>query len=351
MKAGKKRVLAAVVLAAAAACLMAGGLLLGRKSKMEKPVQPGKEQLVVYCPHPLEFINSIVSEFEYQTGIPVYVQRGGTGQLLSKMEKGEEPGCDIFWGGSLPTALSKEELFEPYISKNEPMFREEFKNVQGNMTRFTDMPSVIMVNTNLIGDIEIRGYEDLLQPELKGRIAMCDPAASSSAYEHLANMLCAMGKDDGSQGWDYVRSFCENLDGVLLKSSAQVYEGVAKGNFAVGLTFEEVGARCVSEGAPVELIYMEEGVISRPDVVCIAKGTDKLKEAREFVDFVTGRDAQLIIANKLGRRSVRRDVEGPDHLPPKSSLTMLQDDDEASGRSRSKRIQEFRRIAGEVALK
>ncbi len=350
MKAGKKRI-AAAVFAAAAACLLAGVLFLNKKSRGEKPVQPGAEQLVVYCPHPLEFINSIVSEFEYQTGITVYVQRGGTGQLLSKMEIGEEPGCDIFWGGSLPTALSKEELFEPYISKNESMFREEFKNVQGNMTRFTDMPSVIMVNTNLIGDIEIKGYEDLLQPELKGKIAMCDPAASSSAYEHLANMLCAMGKEDERQGWDYVRAFCENLDGVLLKSSAQVYEGVAKGSFAVGLTFEEAGARYVSEGAPVELVYMEEGVISRPDVVCIAKGTDKLEEARAFVDFVTGRDAQLIIANKLGRRSVRQDVEGPDYLPSKSSFTILQDDDEASGRSRIRRIQEFYRIAGEVALK
>lgn len=41
--------------------------------------------------------------------------------------------------------------------------------------------SVLIVNTDLIGDIEINGYKDLLNPELKGRIATANPANSSSA--------------------------------------------------------------------------------------------------------------------------------------------------------------------------
>ena len=36
------------------------------------------DSLVVYSPHPLDFINPIVSEFESQTGIPVQVRTGGT---------------------------------------------------------------------------------------------------------------------------------------------------------------------------------------------------------------------------------------------------------------------------------
>lgn len=42
------------------------------------------------------------------------------------------------------------------------------------MTRFTDIPSVLMVNTNLLGGMKIQGYEDLLDERLKGKIAMCD---------------------------------------------------------------------------------------------------------------------------------------------------------------------------------
>ena len=130
------------------------------------------EALVIYCPHPLDFINPVVSEFEERTGISVQVQTGGTGELLEMVAEQKQPRCDIFWGGSLSTTIERRELFAPYISENESVVRPEFCNVEGNMTRFTDVPSVLMVNTNLIGGISIKGYGDLLQPELKGRIAM-----------------------------------------------------------------------------------------------------------------------------------------------------------------------------------
>lgn len=285
-----------------------------------------KEQLVVYCPHPQDFIDPLICEFEARTGIPVTVCSGGTGELLEQMALEQEPLCDIFWGGSLSITSPAKDLFQPYLSVNESMIREEFRNTEGNMTRFTDVPSVIMVNTDLVGDLRIEGYEDLLLPELKGRIAMCDPSASSSAWEHLINMLYAMGGKDPEAGWDYVERFCKNLDGNLLERSSQVYEGVARGQYAVGLTFEEGGARYVSDSGSIRLVYMEEGVLSTPDVVCIARRSDMQEEARRFVDFVTGRDAQSVIAGQLNRRSVRADVDEPEGLPDKSCLPTIEDD-------------------------
>lgn len=290
------------------------------------PEAEGKE-LVVYCPHPLEFINPIVSEFEEQTGIRTEVCTGSTGELLKMAEDEEEPRCDIFWGGSLSTTMPKSYLFEPYISKNEPMIQEEFKNREGNVTRFTDVPSILMVNTNLAGDVSIEGYEDLLKPELAGKIAMCDPAISSSAYEHLINMLYAMGDGNPDQGWDYVGKFCLNLKGSLLKSSSEVYQGVAEGRFTVGLTFEEGAAHYIADGYPVKVVYMKEGVISKPDVVCIAKGTEHQAKARQFVDFVTGKDAQTVISESLGRRSVRTDVNEPEYLLDKQDIHIIHDEE------------------------
>ena len=46
---------------------------------------------------------------------------------------------------------------------------------------------------------------------------MCDPSTSSSASEHLINMLYAMGEGNPEKGWDYVEKFCKNLDGMLFK--------------------------------------------------------------------------------------------------------------------------------------
>lgn len=308
---------------------------------------PGNETdevLVIYCPHPLEFINPIVSEFESRTGIQTYVQTGGTGELLSMVEEHREPACDIFWGGSISTTMPKKELFQDYVSRNEDMVREEFKNEEGNMTRFTDIPSVLMVNTHLIGDIEVKGYEDLLKPELKGRIAMCSPSTSSSAYEHLINMLYAMGDGNPEDGWSYVEQFCRNLNGTLLGGSAQVYQGVADGRFAVGLTFEEAAAHYVSGGEPVEIIYMEEGVVSTPDVVCIAGDSGHIQEARDFVDFVTGKDAQTVIAGKLDRRSVRTDVDEPEYLPDKDEIYIIYSDESMVNGSKKQWLERFEQI-------
>lgn len=160
----------------------------------------GSEELVIYCPHPLEFVDPIVAKFEEWTGMRAYIQTGGIGELLEVAEEGSDPPYDIFWGGSLPTTSPKGEPFEAYMDCNEDMVRDEFENGEDNMSRLVGTPSVIMVNTSLTGDVRVESYEDLLQPKLRGRIAMCGPATSSSVYEHLINMLYAMEDGKPEQG-------------------------------------------------------------------------------------------------------------------------------------------------------
>lgn len=334
-KLGKIHIILCICFAALTGCSGGGA---------DAVIKEDAEALVVYCPHPLKLINPIAAEFESRTGIRVKVVSKGTGELLQMVEEGEEPHCDIFWGGSLSTTITHQELFEPYISSNEGMIREEFKNAEGNMTRFTDIPSILMLNTNLTGELPLEGYEDLLRPELKGKIAMCSPLTSSSAYEHLLNMLYAMGDGNPEQGWSYVKEFCENLDGQLLSGSSEVYKGVAAGRYAVGLTFEEGAAHYVAADSPIKLVYMKEGVISKPDVVCIAKGARNREEAEKFVDFVTGKDAQTIISGKLNRRSVRMDVAEPDYLPEKESLHLIYDEEQEVKQNKEKWLLRFSEI-------
>ena len=305
----------------------------------------GSGELVIYCPHPLEFINPLVDEFETQTGISVEVVAAGTGELLKRVESEQgNPLGDIFWGGSISTMKPSKDLFEDYQSVNEDAVYDDMKNVEGSLTRFTNIPSVIMVNTDLIGDIKVEGYEDLLNPELKGKIAHCDPSKSSSSYEHLINMLYAMGNGNPEDGWDYVEKFCENLDGKLLSGSSAVYKGVADGEYTVGLTFEEGGAKYVADGAPVKLVYMKEGVISKPDGVYIIKDAKNMENAKKFIDFVTGKDAQTIIIEKLNRRSVRKDVPAPNGLEKLENINLIKDDEELVVEKKQEWLDKFKDI-------
>lgn len=302
--------------------------------------------LVIYCPHPLDFINPLVDDFKAKNpGINVDVIAAGTGELLKRVESEKDnPLGDILWGGSLNTIKPKIDLFENYSSTNENSVSEEYKNIEGPITRFTAIPSILMVNTNLSGNIIIDGYEDLLNPALKGKIAFADPSASSSSFEHLVNMLYAMGKGNPENGWDYVQKLCANLDGKLLSGSSAVYKGVADGEYTVGLTFEEGGANYVSSGSPVKLVYMEEGVVFKPDGIYIIKNAKNMENAKKFINYVTSYDAQKTINDKLNRRSVRNDLPPSDILLSIDKINVISDNESVVEANKQNWLNRFKDI-------
>ena len=302
--------------------------------------------LVIYCPHPLDFINPLVDDFKAKNpGINVDVIAAGTGELLKRVESEKDnPLGDILWGGSLNTIRLKMDLFENYTSTNEVNIAEFYKNVEGPITRFTTIPSVLMVNTNLSKNIKIEGYGDLLNPALKGKIACADPSASSSSFEHLVNMLYAMGNGNPEKGWDYVKKLCANLDGKLLSGSSAVYKGVADGEYTVGLTFEEGGANYVISGSPVKLVYMKEGVVFKADGIYIIKNAKNMENAKKFVDYATSYDAQKTINEKLNRRSVRDDLPPSEILLSVDKINVIKDDDATVEANKQNWLNKFRDI-------
>lgn len=304
-----------------------------------------REELVIYSSHPLDFLKPLIEEFESRTGTMVTVVSGGTGQLIERIEEEKDnPNADILWGGTLSTLKPQMYLFEEYSCANEDVIQEEFKNKEGMFTKFSDVPSVLMVNTDLIGNVKINGYKDLLNPDLKGKIAYCSPAVSSSAFEHLINMLYAMGDGNPENGWDYVRLFCENLDGNLLKSSTEVYRGVENGEFVVGLIFEEAAAALVANGEKIKIVYMDEGVLTMPDCVTIVKNSPHPQNARAFIDFATGYEVQTMIATELNRRSIREDVKTPKYLKTKDEITIIHADHKLVYEMKKEWIQKFKEL-------
>ena len=305
-----------------------------------------KEELIIYCSHPLDLMNTILDDFKLKNPeISIEVVTAGTGELLKRIEAEKtNPLGDILWGGTLNSVKSKGELFESYISTNEINIFEEFQNEEGNFTRFSLIPSVIMINTNLTKNIKIEGYADLLNPALKGKIAAADPAASSSAFEHLVNMLYAMGNGNPEKGWDYVKKLCANLDGKLLSGSSAVYKGVADSEYTVGLTFEEGGANYVALGSPIKLVYMKEGVIIKPDGIYIIKGAKNMESAKRFVDYATSYDAQKTITEKLNRRSVRNDLPPSEILLSVDKINIINDDEKVVDSNKQKWLDKFRDI-------
>ena len=288
----------------------------------------------------------MVDDFKAKNpGINVDVIAAGTGELLKRVEaEKDNPLGDILWGGTITTVKRQIDLFENYTSTNEVSIVDIYKNVEGPFTRCDAMPSILMVNTNLSKNIKIEGYGDLLNPALKGKIACADPSASSSSFEHLVNMLYAMGNGNPEKGWDYVKKLCANLDGKLLSGSSAVYKGVADGEYTVGLTFEEGGANYVVSGSPVKLVYMKEGVVFKADGIYIIKNAKNMENAKKFVDYATSYDAQKTINEKLNRRSVRDDLPPSEILLSVDKINVIKDDDATVEANKQNWLNKFRDI-------
>ncbi|MBS4206573.1 ABC transporter substrate-binding protein [Bacillus sp. FJAT-50079] len=288
------------------------------------------DKLVIYSPNSEDIINTLIPMFEKESGVKVELISAGTGELIKRIQSEKDnPYADIMFGGSKAQALGYPELFEEYVSKNNDDMLPDHRNVDGFLTPYIADGSVILVNTDLIGDIKIEGYEDLLNPELKGKIAAADPASSSSAFAQLTNMLKAMGGDYTSdKGWDYVGKLIENLDGKVASGSGAVHKGVADGEYVVGLTYEDPSASYVRDGAPVKIVYPKEGAVFLDAGVEIIKGSKNLDNAKKFIDFITSKEAQDAFGTQLTNRPLRTDVELGDHMTPLADINIIEEDED-----------------------
>lgn len=307
--------------------------------------KPSSNELVVYTPASEELINLIIPAFEEETGVKVELVAASTGELLTRIKtEAQNPIADVMWGGSPSLIMPMKEYFEEYVSPNDQYLSPEFKNKEGFVTRYSSTAPVILVNTELLGDIKVEGYADLLNPALKGKIAHGDATSSSSAFNHLENMLFAMGKDHdpwSEEAWDYVEKFLENLDGKISSSSGNVHKGVADGEYTVGLTYEEPAVQYKQDGAPVEVIYMKEGTIFKESGSYIVKNAKNLENAKLFTDFLLSDYVQNLLGMETANRPVRADAQLADYKTPISEINTLEYDVEWGNENKDKIVERY----------
>ncbi len=289
--------------------------------------EQGGGELVIYSPNSEGLMNATIPLFEEKYGVNVEVIQAGTGELVKRIQSEQnDPYGDILFGGSWSLAYDNQDLWEPYVSVNNDNVIDAYKNTCGFITGNVLDGSVLIVNTDLLGDIQINGYNDLLNPELKGKIATADPANSSSAFAQLTNMLLAMGGYEDDAAWKYVEDLFANIDGKICESSSSVYKGVADGEYVVGLSYEDPCAQLVKDGAPVKIVYPEEGTVYLPASATIIKGAKNMDNAKLFIDFILSDEVQNIWGSTLTNRPVMQDAETNDFMIPMSDIKVIEED-------------------------
>jgi iron(III) transport system substrate-binding protein len=328
----KKKTISRLLFVILSIAMIATGCSSKEANTKESNTSDDSDVLVVYTARSESLNNAVIPNFEKDTGIKVEVIVAGTGELVKRVESEKNsPMGDILWAADETMLSSKKDLFMEYVSPEDENMMGGFKNKTGYFSPAFADPTVFIVNKDIIGDIKVEGFEDLLNPELKGKIAFGDPANSSSAFQSLSAMLYAMGDGDpmSNEAWDFVEKFIANLDGKMMSSSGQLHKSVADGEYPVGLTWEDPVVNYIKNGAPVEVVFPKEGAIFPGESVQIIKGAKNAENAKKFVDYVLSEKIQNLVGSELTVRPLRKDAKLADYMVLTDDIILVKNYDEA----------------------
>ncbi len=310
--------------------LFAGALLAGSAGDA---LADGR--VVIYNATNPKLVAKIIETFKAkQPGIDVDVINAGVGELLTRIKaESKNPRGDVYFGASVEAYDSAVELFQPYKSKEDANFD---RNViaSGNQYYGFSMPlQAFIVNTKLMpGDSGPKSWADLGDPRYKGKIIMANPALSGSAYAQVAQMLQV-------HGWGLVEKVIANT--TFVTSSKLVYQNVAKGEFAVGITGDYNVVKMRDQGYEVVAVYPSEGTGLRFDANGIILGGPNLENAKVFVDFGNSKEAHEIMVAMRSRRSVRKDVSAPKGQIPTADVPTFPYDPKKAAADRDANLEKF----------
>ena len=160
---------------------------------------------------------------------------------------------------------------------------------------------------------------------------MGDPTASSSAFAELTNMLLDMGEGDtpadrymSDAAWDYIAKFIDNIDGIVLSSSSQVYKNVIEDPVVQAIIDNKD-----NPDADLSLVYPEEGAVWLPAGVAIVKNAPNMDNAKLFVDYVLSEEAQTALSKTTIRGTMTSIAQDCPEMKPFEEINVVYEDQAA----------------------
>jgi iron(III) transport system substrate-binding protein len=259
--------------------------------------------------------NAFVDAFKRATpGVEVEVlPLAAAGELQTRIRTEKNaPRADIFIGGSseFHDPLGKEGLLEPYKSPNADATDPAFMDPNGNWTGWYLGIFGIVANKDrwekeMAGKPKPASWDDLLSPDLKGKLDMPDPVKTGGGYIFLANQVFRFDRDE-EKAMEYMKQLHANV-GQYVGTAPQGIELVAQGQFMMGPNWGHDILTAASRGQPVEFIAPQD-TANEIGAVSIVKGGPNTAAAKAFVDWVLTKEAGELNVKLSNRLSVRKDV-------------------------------------------
>src|ERR1700680_4785490 len=284
-------------------------------------------QVIYYTSTDLPVAEKLAKAFEAKySGIAVRVERTGAERVFQRI--GQEYSSNIHAVDVVNSSdaahfivWKRDGILAPYVPEDVgKLYPADHKDIDGQFASWRVWLSIIAYNTTQVkAEDAPKSFADLLDPKWKGKIVKAHPGYSGT-------IMTATYQMQRDLGWTWLEQLASQTSRQV-QPSADPRKRRGLGDRAVMADGNEYNIFQMKEaGRPVEPVYAGEGspLIIGPNG--IFKGSPNPNAAKLFQSFCFSRDAQQLIIDAGGLRSVHPQTqEKPGRTPLKDIKTMKDD--------------------------
>jgi iron(III) transport system substrate-binding protein len=284
-------------------------------------------KVVWYTSVDLPLAEKVAKAFEAAyPGIAVRVERTGAERVFQRI--GQEYASNIHSVDVVNSSdaahfivWKRDGMLEPYVPEDVAKFYPaEHKDADGTHASFRVWVCIIAYNSNLVkAEDAPKSFADLLDPKWKGKIVKAHPSYSGT-------IMTATYQMQRDLGWSYYEKLAKQ--GVMqVQSSADPPKRLALGERAVMADGNEYNIFQLKEGgSPDEPVYASEGSPLIVGPTGMFKAAPNPNAARLFCNFSFSPQAQQLIIDVGGLRSMHPQTKEKPGRKPFSEIKTMKDD-------------------------
>lgn len=154
----------------------------------------------------------------------------------------------------------------------------------------------IMWNTRYLAANKLpepREWADLARPEYFGHVAISSPSRSGTTHLTVETILQGEG---WQKGWAQLLAITGNCAAITERSFG-VPDGVANGQYGVGLVIDFFGLAAKNSGMPVDFVYPSVTAIVPANIALVA-GSKAPEAGKRFIQFALSDEGQQLLLDK-----------------------------------------------------
>ncbi|MGX7722884.1 ABC transporter substrate-binding protein [Rhodococcus sp. 5G237] len=287
--------------------LVIDGVTIADQEEWQAALDEGS--FTLYDTYPEEQWRALLDEFTEDTGVEVESVRLVTSKMYERMLS--EAGAGRFGADAigitditLMTELQNRGITENFESVSGKALPEGRFDPDGGWYSSLLPGLTISYNTDIVPEEEApKTWEDLLDPKWKGKIGMTPITTGGSTF----SLFHFLQETYGREYWEALNAQQPRM----YESSVALGQDMVRGEVPITIGNPGVVSGLIEDGAPVTMVFPEDGVPVFQSVVGLVAGAEHPAAAKLYLEWLLSPRGQQVIVEKTNEYPADPTVEGP----------------------------------------